>query len=68
MKIVYATEPISSKNKNEFFSCEESLKIHKNNKQIKLLGVIYNVTKEFRIEGSYSRDTTILSQFVNTYV
>ena len=68
MKIVYASEAISEPNKNWYFSVDERLINHKDNKQIWLLGIINNSTKEFRIEASYSRDGDTLSKFINLYV
>lgn len=68
MIILYESEKISSKNGNEFFSIDESLINHKNNKQIWLLDIINKATKEFRIEGVYNRDSAILETFIKKYV
>ena len=64
MKILYSSEAISFQNKNEFFSMDESLINHKNGRQIWLLGVINNQNKNFRIEGTFNRDTTAISKFI----
>ena len=41
---------------------------HKNNRQLWLIGIINNNTKEFRIEASFNRDATTLSKFIYKYV
>ena len=61
MKILYKSEPISVKNKNEFFSMDENLINHKNGRQIWLLVVINNQTKDFRIEGTFNRDSSSIA-------
>ena len=68
MKIVYTNESICEANKNQYFSVDESLINHIDNKQVWLLGIINNSTKDFKIEPSYSRDSQILSNFINQYV
>ena len=68
MKIVYNSEVISTENNNDYFAVDESLINHINNKQVWLLGIINNNTKDFRIEGAYNRDTNTLSNFISTYV
>ena len=68
MKILYASESISSKNKNEFFSMDESLINHKKGRQIWLLGVINNQSKEFRIEGTFNRDASTIAKFIQNYI
>ena len=64
MHLVYETEVIGDANKNEFYSADESLITHHNYKQIWLLEVINNSTKNFRIVGSYNRDSFTLSRFI----
>ena len=44
MHLVYETEIIGDENKKEFYSADESLITHHNNKQIYVLGVINNTT------------------------
>ena len=68
MHLVYETENIGDANKNEFYSADESLITHHNNKQIWLLGVINNTTKNFRIIGSFNRDASTLSRFIKKFV
>ena len=66
--MVYETELISEINKNEFYAVDESLISHNNNKQIWLLGLINNSTKEFRIVASYKRDSLTLAAFIKKYI
>lgn len=48
--IQYKTETLGNENnQSEYYSIDESLFGHKNNKQIRMLGAINNTTKEFRI-------------------
>ena len=68
MKILYASEPISFKNKNEFFSMDESLINHKYGRQIWLLAVINSQSKVFRIEGTFIRDATTIAKFIQIYI
>lgn len=61
---IYQTDILGDLNTREFFCVEESLFSHKQNKQIWLLGIINNSTKEFRIEGTYSRDAITLEKIL----
>jgi len=66
MKILYESEAISTKNNRDYFSVDESLINHINNKKIWLLGIINNTSKEFSIEVSYNRDSgTLANTFKN---
>ena len=68
MKIVYGSETISLTDNREYFSVDESLISHKHNKQIWLIGIINNITKDFRIEGTLNRDSDTLKNFIVKYV
>ena len=41
---------------------------HKNNRQLWLIGIINNNTKEFSIEASFNLDAMTLSKFIYKYV
>lgn len=60
MKLIYESDKISTKNNRDYFSADESLINHKNNQQLWLIGIINNITKEFRIEASFNRDSNTL--------
>ena len=64
MKFEYRTTLLAEENENGFFSVDESLITHKNNRQIWPLGIINNSTKEFRIEGIYERTTDAIKNFI----
>ena len=66
--ISYQTEPLGESNKNQYFSVDESLFSHRNGKQIWILGIINNTSKEFRLEGSYKRDARTLESFIKKFV
>ena len=68
MKIVYGSETISLTDNREYFLVDESLISHKHNKQIWLTGIINNITKYFRIEGTLNRDSDTLKNFIVKYV
>ena len=64
MKFEYRSLPLPDENENGFFSIDESLITHRNGKQIWLLGIINNSTKDFRIEGTYERTTDCIQKFI----
>ena len=64
LKRAYQTVSLGVENKNTYFAVDESLLRHKNGKQIWLLGAIDNITKVFRIEGTYTRDAVTLEKFI----
>ena len=64
LKFEYRTTPLAEENENGFFSADESLIAHRNNRQIWLLGIINNTTKDFRIEGTYERTTSAIKKFI----
>ena len=68
MFIVYGSETIRDLNKGEYFSINLSLITHPNNKQICIIGIYNNTSKEFRIEATYNRDVNILYKFFKKYV
>ena len=68
MKIVYRSEMINLTDNREYFSVDESLISHKHNKQIWLIGIINNITKDFSFEGTLTRDSDILKNFIIKYV
>ena len=55
-RIVYETEKLGDLNSNHYFSIDESLFGHRNNKKIWILGTIENEGKDFRLEASYERN------------
>lgn len=68
LNIIYQTENIGENNRSEYFSVEEILFAHKNGKQVWILGCINNYTKEFRLVGTYNRDTCSLEKFIRKYI
>ena len=60
LKFEYKSNPLAGENENKIFSVDESLKGHKNNNQIWLLGIINNQTKDFRVEETLDRNTEVL--------
>ena len=52
----------------DFFSVDESLFVHSNNKQVWILGIIDNTNKDFRLDGTFNRDTASLKNFISKYV
>ena len=68
MKFVYAQEFISKENVGENFSIDESLIGHVNNKQLWLIGIINNNTKEIRVEASFTRNSYTIKSFITSYI
>ena len=68
LKIEYQSNPLGEKDGNKYFSADESLINHYKGRQIWLLGICDNITKNFRIEASYNRDATELKEFITSYV
>lgn len=66
--IKYQTELLGELNQAGFFSCDESLFGHCHGNQIWILGIINNNTKEFRLEGSFNRDSVTLEKFIKKFV
>ena len=54
LKIEYQSNPLGEKDGNKYFSADESLINHYKGRQIWLLGICDNITKNFRIETSYN--------------
>jgi len=55
-------------NQYGYFSVEESLFAHSHNKQVWILGIINNTSKDFRLDGIFNRDTNSLKNFITKYV
>ena len=53
---------------DRFYSVDENLFNHINNKQIRVLGIINNITKSFRSEDSLNRTENTLKKFIQTFV
>ena len=68
LKVVYLSEEFETLNKKEYFSIDENLFCHKNDKQIWIVGAVNNNTKDFLLEGVISRDSAILKKFVHKYI
>ena len=68
MHFVYNRELFGDVNQNGFFSVDECLFAHSNNKQVWILGIIDNTSKDFRLEGTFNRDTNSLKNFITKYV
>lgn len=51
-----------------FFPVDESIINHYHGKQIWLLRIRDNINKDFRIEGSFKRDTATMKAFITLYV
>ena len=64
LKFEYQLSSLADENEKGYFSIDESLIAHKNGKQIWLLGIIYNSTKDFRMEGTYERATDCIQKFI----
>ena len=63
--IQYKTETLGNENNHsEYYSIDESMFGHKNNKQIWMLGAINTITKDFRIEGVLFRDAETLNNLL----
>ena len=67
LKIFYQSEQLGTDGETEYFSVDESLINHFDGKQVWLIGICNNKTKDFRIEASYNRDAETLKAFIETY-
>ena len=47
---------------------DKSLFCHRNRKAVWLLGAVDNISKDFRIEGSYERDSNKLRKFITSHI
>lgn len=63
----YKNEILRDLNTHKYFSIDECLKDYKNNIQIWLLRLIDNETKDFRKQGIYSTDQSVIKKFINEY-
>ena len=68
LRLLYGSESLEEANHIDYYSIDESLFGHRNNKQIWILGAINNRTKDFRLEAVLSRDSETLKDFITTYV
>ena len=65
----YEIEDFALENQNHHFSLDESLFCHDiNGKQIWVLGMTENETKNFRLICSYTRDNEILKKFIYKFI
>ena len=60
----YQTDLLGELNKDGYFSVDESLFGHCKEHQIWILGIINNTTKDFRLEGAYTRNSSTLEKFI----
>ena len=51
-----------------YFEIDESFFGNKNNKQIWLLGIVNTTTKQFRVEGTYSRDGNTITKIISKHI
>ncbi len=68
LKVYYQRETFGEEDANRYFSFDESLINHINGRQIYLIELTDNITKEFRYEFVENRDTNILKYFITSYV
>lgn len=68
LRVLYNSESISERNKFKYFSVDESLFGHRNNKQIWILGAINTQSKEFLIEPTYDRSLETIKTFIQCYI
>ena len=68
MYFFYNTELLGDVNQFGFFSVDESLFAHSHNKHVWILGIIDNTSKDFRLDGTFNRDTNSLKNFITKYV
>lgn len=67
--ISYKSEEFSSIGANEFYGIDESMFTHlKDRTQVWILGIINNVTKNFVIQPTISRDSNTLKKFVKQFI
>lgn len=62
LELTYQTGLLGELNQGGYFSVDESLFGHRDNAQIWILGIIDTSSKEFRIEGSLSRNSETLKK------
>ena len=67
-KIIYQSELLGPLNGNGYYSVDESLINHYQGHQVWLLGIRDNNNKDFRVEGSFKRDTRTMEAFITNYV
>jgi len=68
LKIYYQSQAFGEENANRYFSCDESLINHINGRQIWLIGLTDNTSKELRCEFVDNRDANTLKYFITAYV
>ena len=67
-KHVYKIENISEANKNDRFSIDESEFVNISNQPIWVIGIINNLTKNFRLEISKQRNEEVLKKIITAHV
>lgn len=68
LKIEFQNILLGNENEGKYYSVDETLISHFEGKQILLLGICNNNTKEFRIEASYNRNMDTLREFITSFV
>ena len=69
LNISYQSEPFAEKNEHKICSIDESLFItDQTNNQIWVIGAIYNLTKDFRIDIAFRRNQNVLKTFITQYI
>ena len=65
---MYQTEKLGLKDEHKIYSTDESPIGHKKGKQLWLLGIIKNTSKDFLIEASFYGDTPTIKKFINKFI
>lgn len=69
LSIIYQSEILGERKNNKYFSVDESLFCSDGNQnEIQILGVINNITKQYRLDISYQRKASILKTSITKYV
>jgi len=67
--LVYQSEIFGETNSHKYFSVDESLFCtDENKKQIWVLGIIDNISKDFLLDIAYERNQNILKSFIKNYI
>jgi hypothetical protein len=67
-KIIYESELLGTLNGNGYYGVDESLINHYKGHQVWLLGTRDNNNNDFRVEGSFNRDTANMEAFITKHV
>ena len=68
LKIEYQSNFLGELNANKYFSVDESLINHIDGKQVWLLGIIDNSSKDFHLEAVFNRDAITIKSFISKNV